>query len=131
MPTRVALAALSLGLLLAGGCGPAKLNETTTLTLDKDTMAKGVKLPAQPKPQTITVEFSSSDGEVFVGVFKDADVKDDEAMGLVASSKALGSKKSKGETFTVEVPENTATQVIVRDHKLAKTEVKLKITNAK
>jgi hypothetical protein len=130
MPTRLVLMTVALGLLLSAGCGPAKLNETKTLSLDKETMARAVDLDSQSKAQTITVEFSSSEGEVFVGVFKKDDIKDDEAMATVGKEKALGSKKSKGETFTVDVPENTATRVVVRDHK-TKTDVTLKITNAK
>ena len=131
MPTRFAVVAVALGLLLASGCGPAKLNETKTLKLDKETMAAGLSLAAQPKPQTITVEFSSSEGEVTLGVFKKDDLKDDDAMMTVPLSKALAHKKGKGETFTVEVPENTATRVVVREHTAAKTDVTVKVTNAK
>lgn len=130
MPIRSSLLALALGLLLTG-CGPAKLNETKTLKLDKETMATSLSLPAQSKPQTITVEFNSSEGEVTVGVFKKEDIKTDDDMTTVALSKALASKKGKSESFTVDVPENTATRVVARGHTAAKTDVTVKVTNAK
>jgi hypothetical protein len=130
MPIRSSLLAIALGLLVAG-CGPAKLNETKTLTLDKETMATSLSLSAQPKPQTITVEFSSSEGEVTVGVFKQDDIKDNDEMATVALGKALGHKKGKSESFTVDVPENTATRVVARGHTAAKTDVTVKVTNAK
>lgn len=133
MLLRPALVGMALSLLLAAGCGPAKLNETKTLQLNKETMAAGLDLSAQKKPQTVTVEFSSSDGEVSVGVFKMEDLKDDDAMVIVPSSKAIGNKvvRGKSDTFSVEIPENTATRVVVRGHTAAKTDVTLKVTNAK
>ena len=131
MRTRSALLAVALALLPAAGCGVAKLNETKTLTLDKDVSVQSLDLPVQKKAQKITVEFSSSDGEVFVGVFKQEDTKDDEAMVTVTPSKALGSKKGKADTITVDVPENTAVRVIARGHTAAKTAVTVKVTNAK
>jgi hypothetical protein len=131
MSARPALFAVALGLLLATGCRPAKLNETKTLTLDMKHAAQGVKLDAQKKPQTVTVEFSSSDGEVTVCVFKQDDLKDDDDMAMTEDKKALGRKKGKAESFSVEIPENTATCVVVRGHTAAKTDVTVKVANAK
>ena len=131
MRTRSALTAVASVLLFATGCGVAKLDETKTLTLDKQVAAASLDLPAQKKAQKVTVEFSSSDGEVFVGAFKQEDAKDEDAMTMAAPSKALGSKRGKGDTFTVDVPENTAVRVIAREHTAAKTNVTLKVTNAK
>ena len=131
MRTRSALTAVASVLLFATGCGVAKLNATKTLTLDKEVSVRSVDLPAQKKAQKVTVEFSSSDGEVFVGAFKQEDAKDEDAMTTAAPSKALGSKKGKADSFTVDVPENTAVRVIVRGHTAAKTDVTVKVTNAK
>ena len=117
-------------LLVAAGCGAAKINETKTLTLDKEVGARGLELPAPKKPTKVTVDFSSSDGDVTVLVFKKADVKDDDAMFTVESSKALASKKGKAEKFEVDIPEGTATQVVVRQHTAAKTDVTVKVNSA-
>ena len=131
MRTRSALIVFVAALLFAAGCGVAKLNETKTLTLNTKVGAASLDLPAQSKAQKITVEFASSDGDVFVGAFKLEDTKDDEAMTIAASSKALGSKRGKADSFTVDVPENTAVRVIAREHAAAKTDVTVKVTNAK
>ena len=131
MRPRSALLAVALALLPAAGCGVATLNETKTLTLDKEVSVRSLDLPVQKKAQKVTVEFSSSDGEVFVGLFKQEDTQDDETKSVAPASKALGGKKGKAETFTVDVPENAAVRVIVRGHTAAKTDVTVKVTNAK
>jgi hypothetical protein len=119
------LALLALALLLAAGCGPPKLNENKAFTLESGD-AKAFDLPAVSKPQKVTVEFTSSAADVHVLFFKEEDAKDD--LFLADAKKALGEKKGKGDSFTVEVPANTATRVIARDAK-TKTDVTLKITN--
>ena len=64
------------GIATASGCGPAKLNQSKTFTLDAgDTQS--IDLDAQPKPQKITIEFASSAGDVVVYVFKESDAKGD------------------------------------------------------
>ncbi len=131
MPIRPALLVFALAVLFAPGCGPGKLNETKTLTLDKEVSVRAIDLPANKKAQKITVDFTSSDGEVFVGAFKQEDAKDDDALTSVVSTKALGSKKGKADSFTVDVPENTAIRVIARGHTAAKTDVTVKLTNSK
>jgi hypothetical protein len=130
MRIRSLLIALAPVLLVATGCAPKPLNENKTLTLDKDVAARRLELPAPKKAQKITVEFSSSEGEVSVLVFKSADVPTQDAMLTVEASKALASKKGKADTFSVDVPENTETQVVVRGHTAAKTDVTLKVTSA-
>ena len=127
-PLPIALAPI---LLVAVGCGPKPINESKTFTLDTQVGAQRLELPAAKKAQKLTVEFSSSDGEVNVLVFKAADVKDADAMLTVEGSKALGSKKGKADTFSVDVPENTATQVVVRHHTAAKTDVKVTVSTGK
>ena len=120
---------LALSLIGLAGCGPAKLNETKEWTLDGE--AKVLELPAVSKPQTITVVFSASSGEVSVLLFKADDAKGESAIVEAPAIKALGSKlKSKGDTFTVEVPENTATRLFVRPVSL-KAVVKVTVTNQK
>lgn len=127
MPTRFALVACALGLLTLAGCGPAKLNVSQTLSLEAG-VAKGLDLTAQPKAQKITVEFTSSAGEVSVYVFK---VSDEAALDDPEKhkDKALATKKSAGDTFAADVPANTATRVVFWSPK--KTEVSVKLTNAK
>jgi hypothetical protein len=123
----VPAAVVALGLLALAGCGPGKLNESRNWDIDSGE-AKAVDLPAIAKPQTVKVEFTSSDADVTVYVFKEADAKGED--GLVASdpSKALAKASGKTGSFTADVPENTATRVIVRNAP-KKTKVDLKITN--
>src|SRR5438874_1666255 len=131
MRLRPLLIVLAPVLLVAAGCSPKPLNETKTLTLDTQTPANALLLPAQKKATKITVEFKSSAGDVSVHVFKESDIPNDDAMTSVQPSVALGSaKKGKEGTFTVDVPENTATRVVVREHTAAKTDVTVKVTSA-
>jgi hypothetical protein len=105
------------------GCA-AKLNETRNYTLEPEA-AEGFVIPGQAKPQTITIEFTA-DNDVTVLLFKSADAKGDEAV-VVEEKKALGSKKGKSGSFTVEVPENTETRFVVRGAtKTTKVDVKVK-----
>jgi hypothetical protein len=115
-------------LLVAAGCSPKPLQESKTLTLDKEWGARALDIPAQKKAMKMTVEFSSSDGEVTVLVFKAADIKTEDELIMTGSTKALGSKRAQADSFTVDVPENTATRVTVRQHSAAKTDVALKVT---
>lgn len=128
MPTRLSTILLAYGALFLAGCGPAKLNESRTWELEAAS-PKALDLPAISKTQKINVEFSSTDGDVLVAVFKEEDAKGEE--GLVNAdtnrSKALAHKSSQGEKFSVEVPENTATRVIAFSKK--KTTLNLKVTN--
>jgi hypothetical protein len=127
MPTRLLTCALALCAFAFFGCGPSKLNESKTWELDGE--LKALDLPAISKPQTINVEYSSSAGDVTVYVFKEEDVKGQEGLENADSraKKALISKKGKGETFSVEIPENTPTRIIVSP--TGKTKVTLKVTN--
>jgi hypothetical protein len=128
MPTRFLSPLLACGVLFLAGCGPAKLNESRTWDLDSGE-ARGLDLPAISKPQKINVEFSSTDGEISVYVFKEEDAKGEEGLmnADTNAKKALAYKTSKGETFSVDVPENTATRVIAFSRR--KTTVNLKVTN--
>jgi hypothetical protein len=129
MPKRLLTFALACGAIALVGCGPAKLNESRTWKVESG-VSQALDLPAISKPQKINVEFSSSDGEVLVAVFKEEDAKGEEGL-LNADTnvkKALASKTSKGETFTADVPENTPTRVIVYS-KQKNTTVNLKVTN--
>ena len=46
----------------------------------------------------------------------------------VDAAKSLGKQKGKSGSFTAEIPENTATRVVVREAS-KKTKVDLKVTN--
>jgi hypothetical protein len=120
-------AAIAAVLALAAGCGPDRLNESKSYTIEPMT-GDGFVLPAQPKPQKITVEFNSSECEVTVLLFNYADAKDDQQALTADAKKALGHQKGKSGTFTADVPANTETRIVVRDG-VKKTKVDLKVTN--
>ena len=124
----VIMLVLAPALLVAAGCGPKPLTESKTLTLDKEWGARALDIPAQKKPMKLTVEFSSSDGEVTVLVFKAADITKEDELITAGSTQALAHKRSRADTFTVDVPENTATRVTVRQHSATKTDVQVKVT---
>jgi|SRR5579872_4694597 len=126
----VTLSVLALGVLLLAGCGPAKLNETKTLNLNGEFPARAIDLPAQSKPQTIYIEFTSNGGEVSVYVFKEEDAKGDDMVSARATKAIAKVTDSKGDNFSVEIPENTATRVVVRGGGRT-ADVNLKITNQK
>jgi hypothetical protein len=127
MPVRVLSAiALATGFLLAAGCGPAKLNESHSYEIEPGD-AKGFECPAQPKPQKIIIDFTSSPEDVTVLLFKAAEVKDSE-MPDTPEAKALGKQTGKSGTLTVDVPENTATMFVVRGAKHP-TKVDVKVSN--
>ncbi len=130
MPTRFALAACALGLFLATGCGPGKLDKSSVIALDP-AETKAIDLDPQPKPQKVTIEFSSSEAPVTVLVFKETDARGEPGLvnAEVNKAKALASKQSKGETFAVDVPENTAIRVVFIATK--KTDVSVKLSNTK
>ena len=131
MRLRSSLLVLAPVLLFTAGCGSKPLNVEKTLTLDTNTAAQSIKLPAQSKAVKITVEFSSSDKDVSVHVFKESDISNDEAMTSLQKDKALGSAtRGKEGKFTADIPENTATRVVVREHAAAKTDVTIKVTAA-
>ncbi len=128
MTVRPVLALIALGWLTVAGCGPAKLNENKTYTLEAGD-AQRLDLQAITKAQKITIEFKSSASKVNVYLIKDFKEQD----GLdTAPSKAqtLEHQEGKEGNFSVEVPEKTATRIVIRGAN-AKTEVTLKVTNAK
>ena len=117
----------AVGLVTLAGCGPAKLDVTKTYTVEAGE-PQIVFLDAQPKPQKITVEFESSASPITVLLIKDADVPKDED-GFIPTSKAIAFKSGeKSATFSGDVPENTASRVIIRNAN-SKTSVKLRVTN--
>lgn len=113
-----------------GGCGPARLDETKEYQMEPG-LARALDLGAQSKPQTLNVEFASSDGAISVLVVKKDDAPSEDDLISVPSSKAIASKVNETSgSFTAEVPANTATRVIVRDAE-KKASVTLKVTNRK
>jgi hypothetical protein len=123
------LALIASGSLLLAGCGPAKLDVSKSWKLEPGE-ARSVDVAGQSKPQTINVEFKSSAGDVTVCVFKEADCKTDDDLLDTPTSKAIVSKKGKGESFTADVPENTPVRVVARNPSETST-VDLKVTNKK
>ena len=118
--------ALAFGLVAFTGCGPAKLDVTKTYTFPGEPQIMG--LDAQPKPQKITVEFDSSEGTITVLLIKESDVPENEDA-FIPTSKAIAFKSGeKAGTFSGDVPEKTATKVIIRNPS-AKTTVKVRVTN--
>jgi hypothetical protein len=127
MFTRLLTVVVSFAALALLGCGPSKLNESKSWELDSGD-ARALDLPAVSKAQKVNIEFSSSEGEISVYVFKEEDAKGDDGLFGSDSKKALAFKKAKSDTFSADVPENTATRVIVRGID-KKTKVTLKVTN--
>lgn len=125
---------LSVALMVAGctflvGCTRnAKLEVTKSYDVAPGE-AQAIELDPQPKAQKLTVDFKSAE-DVNVLVFKQADCKDDDALLTADAKKALASKKGKTESFGVDIPENTATRVVVRDP-AKKTKVDITISNKK
>jgi hypothetical protein len=119
---------LAAGALLASGCGPAKLDEKKTVEVDPGgDSIKAYNLPAQPKPQRITVEFES-DNPVEVAVYKADDAK---ALESLPASKALATEKAKTSgTLAVDLGPDVATTVVVTALS-KKSSVKLHMTNRK
>jgi hypothetical protein len=129
MRARLALFALVLAtsVLVAAGCGPPKLKEESSFALPSGG-AKAVDLPAISKPQKVNVEFSSTTCEVYVYAIKD--FKERDGLDLVpGKAQTLAMKQAKDGSFTVDVPENTATRVVVRGGS-EDTQVTLKLTNS-
>jgi hypothetical protein len=125
MCARLSAAALAVAFASLSGCGPAKLNQTKTLSVDVGE-ARAIDLDGQPKPQKVNVKYSSPE-EVSVLVFKEVDARGDDMLDA-GEGKALGKSKGKDGTFSVDVPENTPVRVVVRGSP-KKTDVKLEITN--
>jgi hypothetical protein len=125
----VCVAVIAVGPFLLAGCGPAKLDASKSWKLEPGE-ARSIDVGAQSKPQTITVEYASSAGEVTVCVFKEADCKTDDDLLDTPTSKAIVSKKGKGESFTADIPENTAVRVVARNPSET-SNVDLKVTNKK
>ncbi|MCE9561382.1 MAG: hypothetical protein K8U57_04950 [Planctomycetes bacterium] len=131
MSVRLFSAAIVCALLSVVGC-----TKNATLEVSKpyeliQGEAQAMILDPQPKPQKLNINFTSSEGDILVLVFKDADVpKGEDGIMQVDPKKAIASKKGKSESFTVDVPENTGTQIVMRDA-AKKTKVDLKVNNKK
>ena len=117
----------SLGILGLAGCGPAKLDVSQTYEIADQ--GQILRLDAQPKPQTIRIQFESTQSPVTVLLIKDTEVLGNDDAMYVSTDKAIAFKKGeKSGDFTGEVPANTATTVIIREAK-GRTTVKIHITN--
>ncbi|MBA4188967.1 MAG: hypothetical protein C0467_13300 [Planctomycetaceae bacterium] len=118
------------GCMSVVGCTRAAKLEVTRSYDVSPGEAQAIELDPQPKPQKITVDFKSADGDVLVLLFKEADAKGEDGLLSSDPKKALGQKKGKADSFTADVPENTATRIVVREAQ-KKTKVELKVTNKK
>jgi hypothetical protein len=103
-----------------------KLNESRQWELDVGE-ARALDLPAQPRTQIITFEFSSK-GEVSALVFKEEDAKRTEGLLDADSKKALVRVQGRSGKTQVEVPAKTATRFVLRGVNAA-TVVDVKLTN--
>jgi hypothetical protein len=127
MLVRLACVALiAVGSVLLAGCGPAKLDVSKSYTLEHGS-ADGFVLQKQSKPQKITIEFSSSKGEVTVLLFKATDATE-ENYDVAEKEKAMGYKTGKSDTLVVDVPENTETRFVIRGAK-ENTKVDVRVKN--
>ena len=116
---------LAVGFLFLAGC-TAKLNQSKSYSVQPDA-AQGFYLPAQPKPQKINIDFKA-DNDVTVLLFKADDAKTDDEAILKPEKQALGFQKGKSGTFSVDVPENTETRLVIRGAQKT-TKVDVKVTN--
>jgi hypothetical protein len=115
------------GVMILVGCGPARLNVSKNYTMDVGD-ARSIDLDPQPKPQKIDVEFSVSDGEARVLVFRAEDAQGEEGLLSAPASKALGNQRGSRGNFSVDLPANTKARVVIRDL-TKKAEVNIKVTN--
>ncbi len=90
--------------------------------------ARAIDLDPQSKPQKIQIEFTASDGQVEVLMFKKEDVPNDQAMLDVSSDKALARQKGASGNLSVDLPEKTAARIVIRNPS-KKAEVKVKVKN--
>jgi hypothetical protein len=126
----ILLALLAPVLLLLSGCAD-KLNITKSYEVSS-VESKAIELPAQKVAQTINIDFSATGDAVSVLVFKEEDSPPgDRAISNADATKALGKKiNSKADKFSVDVPANTATRVVIWGTG-KKSEVTIKIDNKK
>lgn len=126
MPARPCLFVAALALLVPAGCGPAKLDETKTWTLEPGDV-QSITSPAQPRPQRITVEFESNE-PVDVGIFKADDATN---LNSLPVSKALAIERNKTTgTLTADLGPDVSTTVTVGALS-KKATVKVHVTNRK
>lgn len=126
MPARPCLLVAALALLVPAGCGPAKLDETKNWTVEPGDV-QSIILPAQPKPQRLTVEFESSE-PVDAGIYKTDDAKELHSLPV---SKALAVERGKTSgTLTADLGPDVSTTVTVGALS-KKATVKVHVTNRK
>ncbi|MCX8140231.1 MAG: hypothetical protein N3E46_11160 [Gemmataceae bacterium] len=118
---------LMTGTVLLGGCGPARLNVDKKYTMDVGD-GRAIDLEAQKKPQKVKVEFSVSDGEARVLVFRAEDAQGEGGILEAPASKALGSQRGSTGNFTVDLPPDTKARIVIRDL-TKKADVTIKVTN--
>lgn len=118
---------LMTGTVLLGGCGPARLNVDKKYTMDVGD-GRAIDLEAQKKPQKVKIEFSVSDGEARVLVFRAEDAQGEEGILEAPASKALGSQRGSTGNFTVDLPPDTKARIVIRDL-TKKADVTIKVTN--
>jgi hypothetical protein len=126
VPVRPCLFVAALVLLAPAGCGPAKLDDTKNWTIEPGDV-QSIILPAQPKPQRLTVEFESSE-PVDVGIYKTDDTTDLHSLPV---SKALAVERGKTSgTLTADLGPDVST-TITAGALSKKATVKVHVTNRK
>ncbi|MBN9522161.1 hypothetical protein J0H58_27185 [bacterium] len=126
MSPRPCLLIAAIILLAPAGCGPAKLDETRNYDLEPGDV-KSIILPAQPKPQRLTVSFDSNE-PVDVAVYKSDDAAE---LFSLPTSKALAIERAKTSgTLTADLGPDVATTVTVSALS-KKATVKVHVTNRK
>ena len=123
-------AVAAVGLLMAVGCGPNKLNVVKSFDLSTERPAVAFDSPAQSATQTVKVEVTSDNAvDVYVLLNAPADAADLDEKDLRA--KAAASKTgTKGETLSVQVPAGQAVTVWVgRSGTTQKATGTVKLTN--
>ena len=118
--------------LMLTGCGPAKLNESKSVTLTGDSPATTFSLKAQSSVQKLKIDVAmDSPVNVYVFLEKDAPKMDDnfDVAGKWAEKAKASKKEVSKEAFTADIPANEAAVVVVTVGKAGKGTGTLKITN--
>ena len=131
MPSRISCSILAAAALLAAaGCGPGKLSENKTFSLDPGE-TKSFILPVQTKPQKVTAEVdSANEVDVFIVEANKAASFENLAAGKQAEAAMASKPGVKAGSVAADVPAGAEVAVVVANARKKGT-VKLLITNQK
>jgi len=108
------------------GCGQEKLETTETFSVGKG-VNDARTLEAKPRPLKTSVSFTASN-PVTVAAYRAEDAKD---LLSVDPKKALGSKKGKEGTFTIDIPANVEVSIVTVNDGTADAKVTLTLKTLK